>query len=87
MSQASPVEAFLQRADAYAERAGRRLSYVSRQIFNDGKRIDRLRGGGGIQVDTLERAHEKLQKLEDQFAMRGDRARSTSKQAQAPPCA
>ena len=61
---APPVVAFLARFHAYAERAGKKPSYISRKIFNDGKAVDRLKAGGDIGVITLERAQRTLDGME-----------------------
>jgi hypothetical protein len=58
------VPELLTRAKAFAEARGYEESYASRKIFNDGKKLKRLRGGGPIQTDTLERAFKRLDELE-----------------------
>lgn len=65
MSLVPTIAAFVERSKTYAERAGLKPSTVSRKIFNDGKYLDRLAGGGDIGVQTLEQAEERLAELEE----------------------
>jgi hypothetical protein len=58
------VSELIQRADAYAARAGLGTSTVSRKLLGNGVRLDELRRGGSLTVATLERAKQRLSDLE-----------------------
>ena len=59
------IQRFVARAEKYAKRRDLSLSYVSRLILNDGRRLANLKKGvSRMFPDTLERANKKLDELE-----------------------
>lgn len=55
---------FIARAEAFAAESGQSISTVSRKLFNDGKAISRLSGGGQCTLKTMEQAQIRLAALE-----------------------
>jgi hypothetical protein len=60
----SEIETLLVRARAYAVQSRLSLSTVSRKLLGNGKRLNELDSGKSLRVDTLRRAHERLDELE-----------------------
>lgn len=54
----------IRRADAYASRSGLKPSTVSRKLLGNGIRLNELRNGKSLRVDTLENAKRELARLE-----------------------
>lgn len=55
----------ISRADAYALRTGLSPRTVSKRLFQDARRIDKLRENpNAIQYDTLNAARERMRRLE-----------------------
>jgi len=52
----------------FADRSGQSISTLSRKLFNDGKTVGRLREGGQLTPRTLEKARERLDQLERDYA-------------------
>lgn len=55
------------RAERYAEASGLALSTVSLKIFDDGKRVDALKGGVTCTIKRLRKASAKLDDLEREY--------------------
>jgi hypothetical protein len=58
------VEQFIVRTLAYCARAEVSPSTVSRKLLGNGKRLDELRSGKSLRVDTFQRAKDRLAQLE-----------------------
>ena len=72
------LQRLLGRAEAFADAAGLSLSTVSRKIFNDGKTIARLKGGGQCTMKTLAAAGARLADLERAAASGPDPTQGSS---------
>lgn len=60
----SEIDQLLTRVKSYADARGQSVSTISRKLFNDGKTIARLEGGGQCTLKTLETAKARLAELE-----------------------
>lgn len=65
------LKTFLDRCDRYRGQRGISESYLSRLLFNDGKVVGALRGGGNITLSRLDRAQAELLRLERELPLRG----------------
>lgn len=54
----------LLRVERYAKKSGKAETTVSRMVFKDGKRLERLRTTGSCTIGLLERANAVLDELE-----------------------
>ena len=57
------------RAEAYSLSSGQSLSTISRKLLNDGKGLDRLKGGGQCTIKTLETALATLSNMEAELTV------------------
>lgn len=62
------TQTLLSALEDFANRTGQSISTLSRKLFNDGKTVERLRGGGQLTPRTLEKAQERLNELERDHA-------------------
>ena len=59
------LDSLIADAEAYAMKAGRSISTVSRQLFGDGTRIAKMKAGEASALSrTVEKARRKLEELE-----------------------
>ena len=61
----SDVQAFITRADAYCRSRGVASSTLSRKLLGNGKRLDELKSGKSLRMDTFARATELLDEMEN----------------------